>query len=138
MYFPPPSEEDYDEPHPKRMCGDGRIEKVNHKPGPPFQFRSAYVRFTNGAFTKWHCHTGEQLLVATEGKGFVQFQGLAPQTLEQFDRIFIPAGVWHRHGARDGETFLHLAVTCGKTEWDEDDSCEKPVFTFADSDSRSN
>ena len=65
-------------------------------------------------------------MVGTQGIGFVEFRGLPDATLRKRDWAFIPAGVWHRHGAAAGETLMkHLAVTTGETKWDKDDPCEK-------------
>ncbi len=124
MYYPS-GEIKYRKPDPEKMCGDGRIELLEHAPQSPY-LRAKYVRFVNGAHTKWHYHTGEQLLVGTKGTGFVEFRGLPDVTLCKGDRVFIPAGVWHRHGAAAGETLMkHLAVTTGETKWDKKDRCEK-------------
>lgn len=123
MYYPA-GKIRYAKPDPTQMCGDGRIEDLDHAPRPP-HLRAAYVKFVNGAHTKWHYHSGEQLLLATEGKGFVEFQGSPILEIHEGDRVFIPTGVWHRHGAVEGGTVVHLAVTCGKTEWDRKDTCDK-------------
>ena len=106
------------------MCGDGQIEELLHAPKSP-ALRAAYVKFVGGAHTKWHFHSGEQILVAMEGQGFVEFQGLSPQGMNERDRVIIPAGTWHRHGADEGGTFIHLAVTIGDTEWDNHDPCQR-------------
>jgi quercetin dioxygenase-like cupin family protein len=105
-----------------KMCGEGKIEKLENAPKPPYM-RAHYVRFLNGAHTKWHFHSGEQLLLATEGIGLVEFQNLPEVTLEKGDRIIIPAGDLHRHGAQKKGNFIHLAVTCGYISWSEDDPC---------------
>jgi len=122
MFFPA-SKVNYGETDPDKMCGEGLIEVLEHAPNSP-NLRAAYVKFVNGAHTKWHYHTGEQMLLATQGTGFVEFQGLPDIRLQQGDRVFIPAGVWHRHGAA-GEKLIHLAVTTGETIWDKKDSCDK-------------
>jgi quercetin dioxygenase-like cupin family protein len=85
------------------MYGDGEIERVQYTPASA-KPRTVYVKFVNGACTKWHYHTGEQLLVATEGTGFVEFRSLPAITLQKGDRLFILAVVWHRHDAAEGET----------------------------------
>jgi quercetin dioxygenase-like cupin family protein len=112
----------YAEPDPKRMCGDGRIEELDHAPDSPY-LRAAHVRFVDGAHTKWHYHTGEQLLMPTDGLGFVEFRGLPLLQIRSGDRVFVPAGVWHRHGTRKGQTMTHIAVTTGETVWAPSDDC---------------
>jgi quercetin dioxygenase-like cupin family protein len=121
MYYPA-TEINYDEPDPKTMCGDGRIETLDHGPVPP-QLRAAHVKFVDGAHTKWHYHTGEQLLIPTDGIGFVEFRGLPSLAIRPGDRVFIPVGVWHRHGASHRQSMIHLAVTSGETKWDDADTC---------------
>jgi quercetin dioxygenase-like cupin family protein len=121
MYYPA-SEINYDEPDPETMCGDGRIEKLDHGPVSP-QLRAAHVKFVDGAHTKWHYHTGEQLLIPTDGIGFVEFRGLPSLEIRPGDRVFIPIGVWHRHGALNGRSMTHVAVTSGETKWDKADNC---------------
>ena len=112
----------YGGPDPAKMCGDGTIEEFERAPASPY-LRALYVKFVHGAHTKWHYHTGEQMLLATQGKGFVEFQGLPSLEISEGDRVFIPAGLWHRHGAVEGETLVHLAVTTGETIWDNTDPC---------------
>jgi quercetin dioxygenase-like cupin family protein len=115
----------YGEIDPKKMCGDGRIEIVKGAPQSP-GLRAAYVKFEEGAHTKWHQHSGEQLLMGVEGSGFVELRGEPDIPLREGDRVFIPPNTWHRHGATKGEkVMVHLAVTYGKTQWDEEDPCDK-------------
>jgi autoinducer 2-degrading protein len=121
MYFPAGVIE-YGELDPQRMCGDGRLEKLEHAPVSP-QLRAEHVKFINGAHTKWHYHTGEQLLMPTDGVGFVELKGLPLLEIRLGDRVFIPSGVWHRHGARKGHAMIHIAVTSGETVWDTSDDC---------------
>lgn len=108
----------YEEPDPQHMCGDGRIEIVDGGPEAP-HMRAKYVRFTDGGHTNWHYHTCEQLLLATDGRGFVECRGQPKFEMRKGDRVIIHPEVWHRHGAIEGESFLHLAVTCGETIWEE-------------------
>jgi len=121
MYYPA-GEINYGQPDPKKMCGDGRIEELAHAPASP-HLRTVHVKFVDGARTKWHYHNGDQWLLPTEGEGFVEFKGLPVLELRKGDRVFIPMGVWHRHGAVDGETLSHIAVTSGETVWDIKDPC---------------
>jgi 4-carboxymuconolactone decarboxylase len=125
VYYPA-GEINYAEPDPVKMCGDGRIEKLDHGPVSP-QLRAEHVKFVDGAHTKWHYHTGEQLLIPTEGIGFVQLRGIPVLEIRVGDRIFIPTGVWHRHGARKGHTMIHIAVTSGDTVWDKSDKCADDI-----------
>lgn len=118
----PASRMDYAGPDSTKMCGDGRIETP--VPGSP-SLRAAHVKFVNGAFTRWHFHTGEQLLLGTDGIGFVELQSHPIAEIRKGDRVFIPTGVWHRHGAAEKATFVHLAVTTGETKWHCEDPCQR-------------
>ncbi len=94
--FYPTGEIKYGKPDPTKMCADGTIEALEQAPSSPY-LRASYVKLMNGAHTKWHYHTGKQMLLATQGKGFVEFQGLPSLEIGEGDRVFIPAGLWHRH-----------------------------------------
>lgn len=109
----------YGKPDPAKMFGVGRMEKLQRGPAPPC-LRAAYVKFVRGAHTRWHppYHHGEQLLLVAQGKGSVEFQNLPTLKIRKGDRVFVPAGALHRHGALEGETMIHLAVTTGETIWE--------------------
>ena len=98
------------------------FEELDHATVSPYM-RAKYVKFDQGGHTKWHYHTREQLLLVNKGSGFIEIKGSPVQKQDEGDSVIIPNGVWHRHGSK-GEEFIHLAVTTGKTIWDEDDSCE--------------
>lgn len=123
MYFPA-EQVQFAEPDSKTMCGDGRVEELANGPTSP-NLRAKYVKFTERGYTKWHFHTGDQILVAAVGIGFVELRGRPEVTMRCGDRVQIPADTWHRHGAVDDSTFVHLAVTTGETVWEEDDTCER-------------
>lgn len=116
MYYPANTIH-YGEIDSERMCDDGRVEELERGPQSPY-LRALYAKFTNGGHTKWHYHDGGQVLIGIEGKGFVELQGLPIVNLNINDRVIIPAGAWHRHGAIKDEMLVHLAVTTGKTTWE--------------------
>lgn len=125
IHFPAGKPQYPQEPDSKRMCGDGRLETLAQAPRSP-HLRAKFVKFKNGGYTKWHCHQGgEQVLYVTEGNGFVQADGQPKIRLHVGDRVYIPEGIWHRHGALEGEEgkFVHLAITTGETKYREHDSC---------------
>lgn len=71
----------------------------------------ANVTFVHGAHTYWHIHHGtSQTLLAVSGKGYYQLDGQAPHVLLPGQRVTIPAGVRHWHGAAPGHMFQHIAV----------------------------
>jgi len=122
LFFPAGARK-YRDPDKTNMCYDGFIEDLQGSPKSP-SLRALYAKFTDGAHTKWHYHTGDQMLLAKEGQGFVEIHGHQIYTIGCNDRVLIPAGVWHRHGAVEKENANHLAVTIGRTVWNEDDPCE--------------
>lgn len=65
----------------------------------PARIGGALVRFEPGARTAWHSHPLGQTLFITEGTGWVQAWGQAPQPMHKGDVIWIPPGVKHWHGA---------------------------------------
>ena len=112
------------EPDSQNTCGKGFKKELAHESTPP-SMHATCVMFDDGAYTKWHYHTGEQMLFATEGQGFVEFQYGLTREIREGEAVYIPVGVWHRHGAIEGKTLTHLAVTCGETRWDNEDPCQR-------------
>lgn len=74
------------------------------------EFRSSLVQFAAGARTRWHTHSGEQLLYVTAGIGEV---GTREQSyrVSAGDFIVVPAGEEHWHGAGDtGSPMSHIST----------------------------
>jgi quercetin dioxygenase-like cupin family protein len=105
------------------MCGTVEAEQNDDLPDSPAS-RAAYVRFTDGAHTKWHRHHGLQVLLVIEGLGFVEQKDSHRFEIKPGDRVYIPANVLHRHGAQQGQKMVHLAFTDGKTDWYDMDPCD--------------
>src|SRR5438105_10330298 len=59
----------------------------------------ALVTFEPGARTAWHTHSHEQILVITDGCGWVQSWGGPIQEVHPGDVIIIASGEKHWHGA---------------------------------------
>lgn len=72
---------------------------------------SAYVSFNANARSFWHTHPKGQYLIVTEGEGIVQEWGKPAEKVTIGDVIHCPAGVKHWHGARNGSSMTHLALT---------------------------
>lgn len=47
------------------------------------EFSAGAVSFEIGARTNWHTHPKGQVLIVTEGNGFYQEKGKAPQTIKK-------------------------------------------------------
>ena len=67
----------YKEDNDGTMCGKAFKEDSTDSPASP-QTRALYVRFESGSFTKWHWHTGVQILLVKSGIGFVEQKGFPP------------------------------------------------------------
>lgn len=72
-----------------------------------------YVVFPAGAYNRWHSHGAGQVLLVTDGEGYHQIKGEAPQLLHPGDVVYCPPGVVHWHGAAPGKPFAHIAISPG-------------------------
>lgn len=68
------------------------------------------VQFAPGARTRWHRHPLGQVLVVTEGTGYVQRRGGPAQLIRPGDTVRVDADEWHWHGATDTTPMTHLAI----------------------------
>ena len=101
-----------------------------------------HVHFEKGSRTKLHLHDGNQVLIATKGKGSLEiFRKYGTKktdfkikrteriTLNEGDIVHIPAKVLHTHGSIDKrKEFAHIAINIlprknaqYKTTWYESD-----------------
>ncbi|WP_125660646.1 (R)-mandelonitrile lyase [Sphingomonas sp. 2R-10] len=71
----------------------------------------ATVTFQPGAHTNWHTHPLGQLLIVTDGRGWVQVDGEAAKPIATGDTVFISPGVRHWHGAACDSALTHVAVS---------------------------
>ena len=75
----------------------------------------ALIKFAPGAGNKMHSHTGEQVLIITEGKGVVATDTerhiVTPGMV-----VYIPKNQRHSHGATKDSAFAHFSIqTPGET-----------------------
>ena len=75
------------------------------------------VGFEAGSRNKFHKHSGDQILIITEGTGKVVSDDES-LTVTEGDVILIPAGENHWHGAPDSTSMAHITITVkgGQTE----------------------
>lgn len=73
-------------------------------------FNFAIVAFDAGSRNKFHKHSGDQILVITEGTGKVATDDEVLEVSEG-DVVVIPAGENHWHGAPDGTAMAHITIT---------------------------
>ena len=78
-------------------------------------FQSAIVNFTPGARTKFHTHTGDQILVVTQGNGIVATEN-EEINVGVGDIIFFPADEKHWHGASKDSSFSHIHIQTKESE----------------------
>ena len=58
----------------------------------------------------WHTHPAGQILIVTEGKGYIQKKGEPIQLLLPGDVVTIFANEEHWHGATPDSLFTHIAM----------------------------
>ncbi len=68
------------------------------------------VTFEAGARSAWHTHPFGQILIVTEGTGWIQQWGGPIEEIRKGDVIWIPAGVKHWHGATPNTAMTHIAI----------------------------
>lgn len=73
------------------------------------QHRVLEVTFTDGARTKLHAHTTDQVLLITAGAGVVGTRE-EQMSVSAGDVVFIPSGEPHYHGAAEGADMTHYSV----------------------------
>ncbi len=78
--------------------------------GDSNNFNFGIVSFDAGSRNKFHKHSGDQILIVTEGTGKVATDNEVV-TVSQGDVILIPAGENHWHGAPDDTSMAHITVT---------------------------
>ena len=76
----------------------------------PFQSNGGAVTFLPGARSNWHTHPAGQVLIVTDGTGWVQEEGGEKIVIQPGDVIWTPPGVKHWHGATDTTSVKHIAI----------------------------
>ena len=80
------------------------------QPEDSSNFNFAIVAFDAGSRNKFHKHSGDQILIITEGTGKVATDNEV-LTVSEGDVVLIPAGENHWHGAPDNTSMAHITVT---------------------------
>ena len=76
----------------------------------PARTSGGKVRFEPGARSAWHTHPLGQILIVTDGTGWIQQWGEPIQEIRKGDVIWIPPGVKHWHGATPTTAITHIAI----------------------------
>lgn len=75
------------------------------------------VFFAPGGRTNWHRHDGGQVLLVTQGSGYVVTADGHAAHVTAGDVVYSPPGEDHWHGATSESFVQHTAITVGKTDW---------------------
>ncbi|MFY9741641.1 MAG: cupin domain-containing protein [Candidatus Sulfotelmatobacter sp.] len=76
----------------------------------PSRTSGGKVTFEPGARSAWHTHPLGQILIVTDGTGWVQQWGGPIQEIRKGDVVRIPPGVKHWHGATPTTSMTHIAI----------------------------
>ena len=76
----------------------------------PSRTSGGKVTFESGARSAWHKHPLGQILIVTDGTGWIQQWGGPIEEIRKGDIIWIPAGVKHWHGATPSTAMTHIAI----------------------------
>jgi quercetin dioxygenase-like cupin family protein len=90
------------------FTGNGWIQTLVRD--EPIPFVIAKVTFEPGCRNHWHTHPAGQVLIVTEGKGYVQKKGEPIQLILPGDVVTILANEEHWHGATPDSLFTHIAT----------------------------
>jgi quercetin dioxygenase-like cupin family protein len=77
------------------------------------------VFFAPGSRTHWHAHGYGQVLHVTAGRGWVCLDGEQPQAIRSGDVVWIGPDERHWHGAAEDSYMVHMAISIGKTGWEQ-------------------
>jgi quercetin dioxygenase-like cupin family protein len=76
----------------------------------PSRTSGGKVTFEPAARSAWHTHPLGQILIVTDGTGWVQQWGGPIQEIRKGNVVRIPAGVKHWHGATPTTAMTHIAI----------------------------
>lgn len=91
------------------FTGAAQVEQLFPAHGPS-RVSGGKVTFEPGARSAWHTHPLGQILIVTDGAGWIQQWGGSIQEIREGDVIWIPPGVKHWHGATPTSTMTHIAI----------------------------
>ena len=97
------------------MTGTQVYRQQIFQPGDSNNFSFGIVHFDPGSRNKFHKHSGDQILVITDGTGKVATDNEVV-TVTQGDVVLIPARENHWHGAPDSTSMAHITITVAGSE----------------------
>ena len=97
------------------MTGTQVWRQAIFEPDDSNNFNFAIVAFDAGSRNKFHKHSGDQILVITEGTGTVANDNES-LTVTEGDVVLIPARENHWHGAPGDTAMAHITITVKDSE----------------------
>jgi quercetin dioxygenase-like cupin family protein len=94
---------------PDRFSGSVRVQSL-FSPTEPSRTSGGVVTFQPGTRSAWHTHPLGQILIVTDGSGWIQQWSGPVQVIRKGDVVWIPPGVKHWHGATPTTAMTHIAV----------------------------
>lgn len=91
------------------FTGSVQVEYL-FKANDPSRASGGRVTFEPGARTAWHTHPLGQILIVTEGVGWIQQWGGTIEEIRQGDVVRITPGLKHWHGATPTTSMTHIAI----------------------------
>jgi quercetin dioxygenase-like cupin family protein len=83
------------------------------------------LRFEAGARSRPHRHNRDQIILFTDGPGFVAVDGSDDQPVQAGEFVMLPAGVPHMHGAPASGPAVHISIMV--RDHDSDFDCPIPA-----------
>lgn len=77
----------------------------------------AYFRFPPGVRTKWHSHSGGQIILVEEGVGLHQVKGGPLMELHTGETVYAGPNVVHWHGAAPDKGGVQYNISRGDIMW---------------------
>lgn len=121
MIFRPDENEAQPTPTPQYFTGAVKMQNFGVAAGAK-DVAAIAVHFPQGARTRPHTHTTEQVLHFVRGNGFVHMAGEDERRVPEGTVVIVPAGAVHMHGATDDGPTCHVALWAsqGETNWEPD------------------
>ena len=94
--------------HQRLFIGESAMQPLIER-GMSKSFWSCLRHWAPGARAKFHTHSSDQILIVTQGKGFVTTDK-ERATVGVGDFVLIPAGEKHWHGANKDEEFAYIQI----------------------------
>ena len=80
----------------------------------------AYFRFPPGVRTKWHSHSGGQIILVEEGVARHQVKGGPVMELHAGETVYVGPNVVHWHGAAPDQGGVQFNISRGDSTWFEE------------------